>query len=434
MTSDYWRQLQQAYRARQVVWLLGACVLSAIVWASLATLDEVVVGEGKLVPAASVQKIQSLDGGILRELHVSEGEGVRAGDLLVTLDATRAQASHAEALAEQATLQSKQARLLAELRAIHNDQLHDSAHTQTLADALPANEQANFFADLNELKRRLNKASESIIQQQRQMAEAEENSQTLAQSLVLLDQELELTRRAVETGALSAAELRKLERERVRVAGQLAAEKINYGKLQSVAAESRQARQLLFDEFRRKTRDTLSDTDARLVRLEQILKGLASQLEQTRLFAVMDGTVKSIELPSLGGVIKPGDTIMEIVPANDRLLVESRIAPKDIAHLQVGQSAVVKFSAYDFVIFGGLKGKLINISPDAITNERGESFFLAQVQADEQELDPGAGRWRDKPLIPGMQAQVDILAGRKTVLTYWLKPLLRARANAMREP
>lgn len=423
MTPNYWQQLQQAYRSRQIIWLISGLVVCTVIWAKVATLDEVVVGQGTLVPSASVQKVQSLDGGILTNILVAEGDNVKLGQQLVTLDATRASANFAEAKAEQGALLRKQIQYTTLIEAIHHNRINSDLSFEHLP---PADQQA-VLAKINEIKSRADSANERTIQKQKQWAESNQNTQTLRHSLTLLKQELELTQDAVDSGALSAAELRKLERERVNLSGQLEAEYINNKKLHSQVIESQTSRELIFDEFRAETLDQLASVETQIARIEQVLKGLDNQLQQTRLFASMDGIVKSITLPSIGGVVKPGDTIMEIVPTNDTLVVESKIAPQDIAHLKVGQPAVIKFSAYDFVIFGGLAGKLVTISPDAITNDRGESYFIAHVQADSESN-------HAKPLIPGMQAQVDILAGKKTVMDYWLKPLLRARANAMREP
>ncbi len=431
----YLQQLQQAYRSQQVIWLISVFIGAIIIWAACSDIDEVVVGEGQLVPSLSVQKIQSLDGGILRVLHVSEGDHVKPGQLLVTLDETRARASFAEAESEQQVLRARRLRLSYELKAIADNRInydtlsfeHENDKNQAMA-----NEVASFYADLKQLSGKVDKADEDIVQQSGELLEAQKQVQTLKRSLSLLDDELSLTRKAVESGALSASELRKLERERVSVAGQMGSEEIKLGKLKSMIVEATRQKASVFDEFRSFIRKELSDTDARLARLEQMLTGLNNQLEQTRLTASMSGIIKSVESPSIGGVIRPGDTILEVVPLDDKLLVETRVQPKDVGRLKVGQEAIVKFSAYDFVIYGGLQGYLTYLSADAITDEKGQSFFIAHIAANNGLWQKGL--WMDKPLIPGMQAQVDILSGKKTILQYWLKPLLRASGNAMREP
>lgn len=443
----YWPQVQQAYAARQIIWLIGGLVFAAIVWASLAHIDEVVVGTGKLVPSASVQHVQSLDGGILRQLHVREGDQVSVGQLLMTLDETRAKASHAEAFAERQALIAKRFRLLHELDSINGQavvitplessrHLHAGLNNPATETAVPDNssvqiEAASYRADMDELHGRVNQADETIIQQQRNLSETEKKQQTLNRALDLLNEEMRLTQDAVSSGALSAAELRKLERERVTLVGQRDATMIEREKLQSVVAEALQAKSSVFDEFRARAHTDLADTEARLARLNEMVIGLNSQLEQTKIYAAMSGKVKSILLQSIGGVVRPGETIMDIVPEGDQLLIEAQIAPKDIARIKRGQEVIIKLSAYDFVIYGGMKGRVQHISADAITNDKGESHFIVHIvgEADEWKT----AMWKDKPLIPGMQAQVDILSGKKTILQYWLKPLLRARAESMRE-
>jgi adhesin transport system membrane fusion protein len=429
--NNYLKQLKQAYLARQIIWLISGLVVAVIVWASWAKLDVVVVGQGVLVPSASVQKVQSLDGGVLRKLHVAQGDIVEQGQLLATLDETRARASFAEAKAEQDTLLAKRLRLQTQLKVIAVNTVNKDYVLPTEL-TLQANKFANYNAEMGELERRLEKADEDIVQQKGDLAEASKNYQTFKASVKLLEQEYELMQQAVESGALSESELRKLEREKVKVQGQLEAEYIKLDRLRSMVSESEQSKDLVFDEFRRQSQSNLSDADARLARLEQLLTGLNSQLEETKMYASMAGVVKTIALPSIGGVVRPGETLLEIVPNDGVLLVEAKVKPKDIARLVVGQDAVVKFSAYDFVIYGGVKGKLIHIAPDAIIDEREGTFFLVHVAASSDSWKSEA--WQDKPIISGMQAEVDILAGSKTVLQYWLKPLLRASSVAMREP
>ena len=429
--NNYLIQLQQAYFARQVIWLVSGLVVAVVVWASWAKLDVVVVGQGVLVPSASVQKVQSLDGGVLRQLHVSQGDLVKRGQLLATLDETRARASFAEAKAEQDTLLARRLRLETQLQVIALNTMNKD-YTLPVELALQAKKLATYNAEMGELGRRLEKADEDIVQQKGDLAEANKKYQTLEASVSLINQEYELTQQAVDSGALSESELRKLERERVKVQGQLDAEYIKLDKMRSMVSESEQSKDLVFDEFRRLTQNTLAETDARLERLEQLLTGLNSQLEETKMYASMAGVVKTIALPSIGGVVRPGETILEIVPNDGVLLVEAKVKPKDIARLAVGQEAIVKFSAYDFVIHGGVKGKLVHIAPDAIIDEREGAFFLVHVAASSDRW--RSESWQDKPIISGMQAEVDILAGSKTVLQYWLKPILRARSVAMREP
>lgn len=427
----YWQQLKQAYRAKRVIWLIAALVVSAISWAAVASVDEVVLGPGTLVPSSSVQQVQSLDGGILRTLHVNEGSRVTQGDLLVTLDETRARASFYEAAAQQDALKARLNRRRMELDAITNEAITVAVLDEALREQL-GSEAAAYRANLEELRGRINRADQQIVQEQRARSEALRKSQTLRNSLALLREEIRITREAVEAGALSASELRQLERDRVGLAGEFDALEFQLERQNAMILEAEQARDSLIDEFRATAQEDLSETRSELARLSEKLSGLNSQLEQTRLYAGVTGTVKRIRVNSIGGVIRPGETILEIVPGGDRLLVETRIAPKDIAHVHEGDEAIIKLSAYDFVIYGGVRGQVTHVSADALTTEDDESYYLVHVAGDDE--DWRSSSWQGKPLIPGMQAQVDILSGKKTVLQYWLKPLLRARAEALREP
>ena len=429
--NSYWQQLRKAWTSQQVIWIITALIVAVLIWANYARLDVVVVGQGRLVPSASVQKVQSLDGGILRELHVQQGDTVTVGQLLVTLDETRARSSVAEVRAEQRALDSRRSRLQAEMRATVDNQLRVSVSPFSGSDILPR-EVERYRAEMDELRRRLEKADEDILQQRQEVAEARQNLQTMRESLSLLDNEISLTAEAVDAGALSAAELRKLERERLKIAGQIEAESIQLSRLQSMVVETQQSKSLIIEEFRSQAQSELSEVESRLERIGETLTGLESQLDQTRLTASMAGVVKAIGVPSIGGVVKPGEMILEIVPAGGSLLVEARILPRDIARLEVGQTAVVKFSAYDFVIFGGLRGELVHVSPDAVVDDQQGPYFVVHIASESGDWQQGG--WEDRTMIPGMQAEVDILTGTKTVLEYWLKPLLRARANSMREP
>jgi len=427
----YWQQLKQAYRARRVIWLIAALVVSAISWAAVASVDEVVLGSGKLVPSSSVQQIQSLDGGILRQLHVNEGSRVALGDQLVTLDETRARASVHEAAARQQSLKARLQRRLMELEALENDNITVAVLDASLSEQL-GSEAGAYRANLEELQGRMNRADQQIVQERRARSEALRQSQTLSNSLDLLEKEIRITREAVEDGALSASELRRLERDRVSLTGEIDALVFQLERQAAMILEAQQARQSLVAEFRATAQEDLSETRAELASLREKLSGLNSQLDQTRLYAGVSGTVKRIRVNSIGGVIRPGETILEIVPGGDSLLVETRIAPRDIAHVHEGDEAIIKLSAYDFVIYGGIRGEVTHISADAMTNEDEESYYLVHVTGNDN--DWKSSSWQGKPLIPGMQAQVDILSGKKTILQYWLKPLLRARSEALREP
>lgn len=434
----YWQQAKHAYKARQIVWLISGLILFTIVWASLASLDEVVVGEGKVVPAQAVQKIQSLEGGILKSIQVREGQVVAPGDQLAKLDDTRFRAAFQESEQEDAGLKARRARLIAELASIIIDKNQSDwrqriiIREQPLAgagidSAAVINAVASYSERIEQLQAQLEQARQNIEQQEQSLDEARRDSQTLTRNLELVSEEVELTRQVVETGAVAKVELLKLQRDQSSLKGDLAASKISEQRLlaarnQAVAEYRNSAR-----DFRSKAQVELAETDSKLAQLAERHAQLRDQLSRTQLTSPVQGKVKNIATRSVGGVIQPGEAMMEVVPLNDQLLVETRIAPQDIAFVHEGLTATVKLTAYDFVIYGGLKGEVTYVSADAQQDPEGITFYEVHIKTHNNVL-------HEMPIIPGMQAGVDILTGEKTVLNYWLKPLLRARATAMREP
>ncbi len=434
----YWQQLERAYQARSVVWLVCGLILLTFTWASLAQLDEVVVGEGKVVPAHAVQKIQSLEGGILQLMQVREGQIVEAGAELAKLDDTRFRAAYQEAQQEQTSLHARRARLVAELATIIIDKSQSdwrariSIQEQVLSNenvsyAALANASASYLARIEQLIAQLEQARQQVEQQVQSLGESRNSSQTLSHNLLLVDEEVELTRLVVANGAVARVELLQLQREQSSLKGELTASRIATQRLlaareQAIAEYRNTAR-----DFRSKAQAELAETDSQLAQLAERHAQLKDQLRRTQLSSPILGKVKNIATRSVGGVIKPGEALMEIVPIDDQLIVETRIAPQDIAFVREGLEATVKFTAYDFVIYGGLKGEVIYVSADAQQDPEGMTFYEAHVKTHDASL-------HRMPIIPGMQAGVDILTGKKTVLNYWLKPLLRARATAMREP
>ncbi|WP_370980304.1 HlyD family type I secretion periplasmic adaptor subunit [Agaribacterium sp. ZY112] len=437
-THLHWQQIKTAYRARQITWLLAAMMLCILLWASWAELDEVVVGEGKVVPFSAVQKIQSLEGGILKRLLVQEGQVVEAEQVLLELDDTRFRANYQESEQQRSALLAKRGRLQAEVNSveINSQGVWKNAITineQQLPDTdASANAEANSLASyrehLQQLRAQLFEAAQQIQQQQGSLNEALRDIETIEKNLKLTEQEVQLTKDAVDTGAVAEIELLKLERDLTSLRGDLETSALEAEKLAAARDQAISERLSAALEFRTRAQVELAEVDSELARLSESRRALADQLSRTRISSPVKGKVKAIAFKSRGGVIRPGEPIMEIVPLDDKLIIETKIAPQDIAFVKPGLKAVVKFSAYDFVIYGGLTGEVTYVSADALTDPQEDiTYYRAHIQTDASHL-------HQQPIIPGMQAAVDIMSGRKTVLSYWMKPLLRARASAMREP
>ena len=364
--------------------LLMLLLAAGYFWASTAELDVVTMGTGRVIPSSREQVIQSLEGGILVEMRVREGDVVDKDQVLLRIDDTRFGASYRETGSRITALRAGIARLRAE------------------ASGAPLAFPADVRADQI-------KVETELYSSRRQ--QLEESLASLKRSHQLADEELRMTAPLVKNGVVSEVELLRLQRQVNELLANL------------------QERQ---NKFRADARAELAKNEAELAAISEGNTARADQVKRTIVRAPMRGTVKNIRLNTIGGVVQPGVDIMEIIPAEDQLLIEARIKPSDVAFLHPGLPATVKITAYDFSIYGGLQGSLEQISADTIRDEKkaDESYYKIQVRTKESHLQ---GKEGPLPIIPGMTATVEILTGHKTVLDYLLKPLLKAKENALRE-
>lgn len=428
-------QLQAARQSQKLILIVFIVLVSTIIWATFATLDEVIIGEGNVVPAQTVQTVENLDGGILKQVLVQEGELVQQGQPLLLLDETRFAAAFAESNQERDSLIAKKLRLQAELDTIQLDINTETGvviKKQTLQDNLVPNHIATiarntYNARLSQLRSLLQQSQQMILQQSQAIIEQQANIDSLKARLKLTSREVKLTSEGVDDGAVAEMELVKLQREEVMLSGEVNRANALLQQLLAAKEQGKSERRSVALDYLANAQSELDEVTNTLAKINQSSKALEDRLVKTQIKAPLTGTVKNIASRSVGGVIEPGQVIMEIVPLDDKLIVETKIAPKDIGFIRKGMPATVKFSAYDFVIYGGLDGEVIFVSPDASQLEDGTTYYEAHIKTEGKIL-------ANQPIIPGMQASVDILTGKKTVLQYWLKPLLRAKANAMREP
>ncbi|MBY7913852.1 HlyD family type I secretion periplasmic adaptor subunit [Vibrio fluvialis] len=435
MSNVRWSNAHLAYRSRSLIWLSVLLVLAAIVWASLAKLDEVVVGEGKVVPTLSVQTIQSLEGGILKELLVAPGETVKRGQVIAVLDDTRFKSNYSETTEQVESLLAQKQRLQAELRTVIVKSVQQNWNEQIVIDpqsfdvttnshAAFQNAKANYWERLGQLESQLEEAKLRIEQQAQAYADTLNSIKTLKNSLAIVVKERDMLKDVVSSGAVAEVELLKLNRDVIKLEGDIASSQAAAQKQRAVYSESIADYRGIALSFRADSQGQLNEVESKLAQLNESRHAIADQLNRTQLLSPVDGTIKEVFLRSIGGVVKPGEPIMEIVPRNSALIVEARISPQNIAFIRTGLAATVKFSAYDFVIYGGLNGQVSYVSADALQTEDGKAYYRANIVFD------GDDKFT---IIPGMQVVVDIMTGEKTVLNYWLKPILRAKENALRE-
>ncbi len=412
---------------RIILWVIFIFVAAALVWANYTALDEVTVGEGKVIPTSQVQQIQNLEGGILKEINVKVGQVVESGQVLMTIENTEALSSLREQQAEFINLQVRATRLQAESYSVEPEFDADAKEQYPLV----VNRELDLYNNRLE-SLRTNQASfqQQIEQRKQEIVEQQAKLDNLKQSYVFSKEELDLTRPAFEQGAVSRVELLQLERQVNQLQGDLEATQLAIPRARSALKEAQSNLAESDAQFRAEAQEDLTGVKSKLDQLKEVSVSLEDKVSRTQVRSVLKGIVKQIQLNTVGGVIKPGMNLMEIVPIEDSLLIEAKVRPENIGFIKPGLSAVVKLSAYDFAIFGGLHSTVENISADTILDEEGNSFFLVRVRTDKNYL---GTKQAPLPVIPGMQASVDIITGKKTLLDYLLKPILKAKQNALRE-
>jgi adhesin transport system membrane fusion protein len=415
---------------RSVHWLLYAVVLffiAAAAWASLAVIDEVTRGEGKVITSSQTQYIQNLEGGIISEILVREGQVVDKGDVLFRIDSTRFASEFREGRQSDRALRAKVARLAAEAQ---HARLQMPEDLKKDAPAAAQNELALYEARQHDLANRNGILREQLAQRSQEMLEMRSRADRAAEGLEYLKKEIALTAPLVKQGIMSEVELLRLEREASRVRTDLDAARLALPRLQASIEEAK--RKMADNElaFRSAAAAELAEARAQLSKLGEALPALADRVSRTEVRAPAKGIVKVIPNKTPGGVVQPGSPLAELVPVDDRLLVEAKIKPSDIAFIAVGQAVVVKLAAYDYSIYGGLDGRVEYVSGDSIQPQQGEPYFVVHVRT---EANGVAFQGKLLPVIPGMTATADVLTGRRSVLEYLLKPVNKVRERALRE-
>ncbi|MES2819822.1 MAG: HlyD family type I secretion periplasmic adaptor subunit [Pseudomonadota bacterium] len=412
---------------RLTIWAILGFMLFLLVWAHFAVVEEVTRGTGKAIPSTKLQKIQNLEGGIVTELFVREGQMVEIGDPLLRLDDTRFASNVGETEADRLSLLLRIERLSAE---IEQRELQVPEDLRLQAPNLADSERALFDSRRQQLLDEVAGLQEQLIQRQQELREFGANREQFRNSLALLDQEIRMSEPLVAEGAISQVEVLRLKRAQVENRGKLQAITLTIPRAESAIKEVERKIDETRGRFRSEALTELNEARTDLSKTQASGKALEDRVNRTLVASPVRGIVKQLLVNTIGGVIQPGSDLVEIVPLGENLLVEAQIRPQDIAFLHPGQQAMVKFTAYDYTIYGGLSAKLEQISADTTTDEEGNSFYLIKLRTDRSHLGSD-----EQPLliIPGMVASVDIITGKKSILSYLLKPILRAQAEALRE-
>jgi adhesin transport system membrane fusion protein len=422
--ADWARLQQEPLRARRLLRLAAAALVLLVVWAAFAQLDEVTRGDARVVPTTQVQIIQSVDGGVVGELLVKEGQVVEAGQLLLRVDPTRFVSTLLESRAGQQALQAKALRLEALTR---GTPFNPPPELRRDAPDVVAQELRLYESSRAGLSAQISIAQNQLSQRQQELNEVRARRDQAERSLELMIREITATRPLVATGAVSEVEVLRLEREVARLRGDRDQSTAQIARVQSAIQEASRKIEEVQLSSRNQMSAELSETMGRLASQSQGELALQDKVKQADIKSPVRGTVKRLLVNTVGAVVQPGKEVVEVVPLDDTLILEVQITPKDIGFLRPGQPATVKFTAYDFSIYGGLDAEVSQIGADSVIDEKGNAFFRVRVRTLKPNLGPNL------PIIPGMVAQVDILTGKKTVLSYLLKPVLRAKANALTE-
>lgn len=422
--SDYAILQQEPLRARVLLKSIGIAAALFLMWSAVSQVDEVTRGEGKVIPSRQLQVLQSLDGGVVSEILIREGDIVEPEQILLRIDQTRFVSSVRESRVQYTALVAKAARL----RALTEGTPFKLPEDVLKEDPKTAEEERRLYESRrSELETTTSIARQQLSQRQQEVVEMRAKHEQASKAHALAAQELRVTKPLINSGAVSEVELLRLERDVARFLGERDMAAAQISRLQAAIGEATRKVEEVGLAFRNESGKELAETMAKLNSLAESGVGLSDKVSRSVLRSPVKGTVKRLLINTVGGVIQPGKDVVEIVPLEDNLLLEARVQPRDIAFLHPGQKAVVKFTAYDFSIYGGLEGKLEHIGADTVVDEKGNAFYIVRVRTNQSTIG------NNLPVIPGMIAEVDIVTGEKSVLSYLLKPVLRAKARAFSE-
>lgn len=415
-------------------YLLTVCVIGFVVlflgWAHFAVIDEVTRGEGRVIPSQKIQVVQNLEGGILAEMLVHEGQIVQANDVILRIANTNAQAAYRDSRTQALTLKAMIARLSAESE--DKDPVFPPEVVQAAPQVLDG-ERSLYTAQITQFKSAISALNDQLTQRQQEIAELKTREQTLSRSLVLAKQERDITAPLVDKGAAAKLDLVKIERTVSDLTGQIDEVRATLPRAEAARDEAQGHMREKTAGFHSDARTELNKRTAELSALSEKAVTEKDRVERTEVRSPVRGIIKEIKVNTIGAVIRPGQDLIEIVPLEDTLLIEAKVRPSDIAFLRPGQAAMVKVTAYDFSIYGGLKATLEQISADTIKDDDGprpETFFRITLRTDKNYLGTAD---HPLPIMPGMTAQAEILTGQKSVLDYLMKPILKARDRALTE-
>ncbi len=417
--------------ARTIVSLVALLIVVFLAWAAFAEIDELARGEGKVIPVSKTQIVQSSEAGIVQTIAVQLGQVVRKGELIVQLNNTTTESSLGEAKAKARALGAKVARLALEEVGNYDVDFICPEDVKAVASKVCENEQSLFAANKASYLNKLGVLQERVRQRENELSEAQANIARLQQNIEAATRQYDLMSPLAKKGLVAQTQLITVERELTDQRGQVNVYTESLERLRGAVEEAKLQVDELALQLRQQALTEKAQTLAELSVIDETIRGASDRVDRTDIRSPVDGIVNTLEVNTIGAYVDPGTVVAGIVPTADVLLIEAKISPRDVAFIRRGQKAIVKITAYDFSIFGGLEGEVTNISADSIVEkEKGETFYLVQVKTDQSELKRNGKAY---PIIPGMVASVEIMTGRKTILSYLMKPINKAQSVALTE-
>lgn len=443
--------LNTTYTTRIMLWAIMIFFIVAVIWASLTKLDKVTSGTGKVIPSTQMQVVQNLEGGIVKQVLVREGQQVKKGQQLLLIDDTQARSDFQGKASDIANMKADQLRLRAQIQAVtidkskaksdigwENSVVIDESQLLVFDDEfrqkrpLLVNRQLNEYqSNISNLENQLSVAKNQVTQKQRELDENRSRYRNLQSSYNVANNEYKMTAPLAEDGVVPEIEILKLRRQLIDTRRDLTSTKMQIPVAEAAVGEAILKYLDVALKYRKDNQNELNKISAQLYSKTEAQVGLQDKVNRTVVTSPVNGSIQKVYINTVGGVIQPGMDLIEIVPTEDTLLIEAKIAPQDIGFLHPGLPALIKFTAYNFSTYGGLEGTVETISADTIQDEEGNSFYQVKIRTDESHLKGPDGT--SLPIIPGMTASADIITGKRTVLSYLLKPVLRATNSALRE-
>jgi len=428
--------MKSSQKVDMLFFMIVLFFVCALIWASLSRVDELARGEGKVIPSEKIQTIQSLDGGIISKILVKQGEMVKAGQPLMNIDTTRFQASLDENKEAYLAVLASQIRLKAENSfqlKTQNKKLVFPKNAFAKHQKLVNNETSLYNARISEFRSTITILETQLAQKVQELVEMKSKLRQLNDSKSLVQEEYNTVLKLVETGAKSKFDLLKTKKELNIIKGDIRATKASIPKAQYAIKESKNRIIEKIRNFKSEALSELQKVNSEIQKYKSKLVSESDKLDKTVIKSPVNGVIKQLNMNTIGGVVRTGMDLIEIVPQSDVLLVEAKIDPKDIAFINPDLKAVVKITAYDFSIYGALEGKIVEISADSIIDKESKdqkSYYRIVVKTDKNYLEKGG---KKLSIIPGMIASVDIITGNKTILDFLLKPILKTKQDSLHE-